>query len=722
MVQTLFDNELFDQFPIPSILLDKDFNIKVVNNKFTNSFGYTLIDLNGVDTWVSKICFGNINIKEKLLLFWNKGIKNAFATKKTIQNRYYTIKCKDNTIKHIRISFSYYKVYLLLSLIDISTEVYKLRDHFFQLELFKQIIDFLPGTFFLLNSDLSINFWNKSYQQTMGFSNEEIKHRFNSKFEGVKNQKLYQKTLNKLKSKGFATLEIDFEDKNGKIQTIFYQGIKLKIGNKIKYAIYGFDVGDLAKAKKMIIEKQNFYEKLINTSPFLIYIAKVKNGEVKYINESGLKNYGYSLEEFFQEIKGLDAEVFLPEEKERLRKNLLKINNLKDDEVNIIEYKADIPHLGLREFKSYSKVFKRDESGNVLEYSGFAYDVTDEKKVYNDLLLSEERFRNIFNSTKDCIIIFDTHLKPIVANKSALELLELKEDEFVDVNPLSFFVGENSPKLIKERIDSLDNESYITSEYDLKTRSNKKIIIETRTRQITYNNKPAVITSFNDITQRKRLEKEMYLSAINAEESERERVAKELHDGLGPLLSTCRIYLHNLKSSKKPEVHIKSISNLEELISEALVGIKEMSNNLSPHVLRNFGLIQATKSFVDRLENTCNIIVESEYNDEQRFSELVEISVYRVITELINNSLKYSEAKKISIHFKEMNKFFCITFQDNGIGFDYNKEIKENKGFGLTNIQSRINNIGGIIDYISSPGNGVNVCIQIAKEKCYLND
>jgi signal transduction histidine kinase len=238
------------------------------------------------------------------------------------------------------------------------------------------------------------------------------------------------------------------------------------------------------------------------------------------------------------------------------------------------------------------------------------------------------------------------------------------------------------------------------------------IYIQIHSSTINYDGSMAKLAIIRDITEKKLEERNMNTASILAEEKERGRLAKELHDGLGPLLSTAKIYIYNIQNREPGENIDSFIEKLEHITEDAITSVKEISNNISPHVLRNFGLVKAVRSFISKL-TICNKIQTDFYEDEQkRFPEVYEITIYRTVAELLNNTIKYAQAQKIHISMKEENNKFQFWYSDDGKGFDFEETIQRRMGLGLFNILSRVNSLGGYIKFNSNPGNGMNVYIE----------
>lgn len=201
-------------------------------------------------------------------------------------------------------------------------------------------------------------------------------------------------------------------------------------------------------------------------------------------------------------------------------------------------------------------------------------------------------------------------------------------------------------------------------------------------------------------------------SVIAAEERQRQRLAKELHDGLGPLLSTAQMSISAIRTSDQTQKEI--IANAEQAIALALKSLKSTSGALSSHVLENFGLSRALSNVVK--SNLYNGIEIKFYTNigSRRFNPAHELAIYRVATELISNSFKHSKATLITIDLVWTGVKIEFVYSDNGVGF--NPEI-ESIGMGLRNIRSRIESIKGKIEITSSPNNGIKVLTNFASNQ-----
>jgi signal transduction histidine kinase len=216
-------------------------------------------------------------------------------------------------------------------------------------------------------------------------------------------------------------------------------------------------------------------------------------------------------------------------------------------------------------------------------------------------------------------------------------------------------------------------------------------------------------------TERLRSEKRVINAIINTEENERKRFAKDLHDGLGPILSTVKMSLSALTDRIKDPSGLVILNNTNHLVNEAISTIKDISNNLSPHVLSNFGLASAISAFTTKINQTKAVEIDFKSNMEaQRLDNDKEVVVYRAVCELINNSVLHSGASRIEIELNKHEKFVTLQFYDNGRGFDTSSLTREDtKGMGLSNIETRVRTVEGVFILESTPGKGTSALIKL---------
>lgn len=207
-------------------------------------------------------------------------------------------------------------------------------------------------------------------------------------------------------------------------------------------------------------------------------------------------------------------------------------------------------------------------------------------------------------------------------------------------------------------------------------------------------------------------QKDLLSSTIHAQENERKRIAVDLHDGIGGLLSAAKLYINQLRPEMVDTDYRVIKEEANALLDETIGNIRTIHHDLQPASLENLGLISAVEGLCKRF---CDFLtIELYYQQELRFNNTKEVTLFRIIQELLNNTLKHSEAQKVAISFVFNTKELVINYQDNGKGFDLSEikaQKKQESGLGLKSIESRIGAINGQLEYQTAVGKGVKVKI-----------
>jgi two-component system NarL family sensor kinase len=205
-------------------------------------------------------------------------------------------------------------------------------------------------------------------------------------------------------------------------------------------------------------------------------------------------------------------------------------------------------------------------------------------------------------------------------------------------------------------------------------------------------------------------QKEILQSVIQTQEEERMRIAQDLHDDISSKLNVVSLNTHLLKTPNLSEAEYTEITdNIISLTKKALENSRRIAHDLLPPVFEKFGLHAAIEELVLEFSSAKNLQIE--YVNELDFSTLEtnkQLHIFRILQELLNNSIRHGEATSISITFVSKNKQKMALYTDNGVGFDTNISIKK-RGIGMQNIESRINYLGGKINVQSEINKGVQI-------------
>ncbi|MPQ45395.1 PAS domain S-box protein [Marinifilum sp. N1E240] len=369
--------------------------------------------------------------------------------------------------------------------------------------------------------------------------------------------------------------------------------------------------------------------------------------------------------------------------------------------------------------KAKAKILDYSSEKQAINLVGTLIDITQRKqaeaKIKEDekqIRASEERWRSLIEQAADEIIIHDFEGNILDVNLATCKLLGYDRKEIIGSN-MTLLDQKYNLNQFKTQWNKLRPENAsIKLESIQKRKNNTTFPVEIHLSLIDLTDTKLILSVASDISVRQETERKVLNAVIEAEENERKRFATDLHDSIGPLLSSINLYLSALSKSKLSERNEQIISSSREIVNETLINIKEISNNLSPHVLNDFGLVNAINSFISKinLSKTINITLDSK-NLEERINQQIEVVIYRVITELINNTIKHAEANNIQISLSRENNSLNLIYIDDGKGFDPDEINSESTGMGLYNILSRIKSLNGSHNIQSNPETGGMIAV-----------
>lgn len=320
------------------------------------------------------------------------------------------------------------------------------------------------------------------------------------------------------------------------------------------------------------------------------------------------------------------------------------------------------------------------------------------------LRASENRWRSLYEQVRESIVIADHSGHIIEANAAALHSLRYDNLEISRLMIGDLDTQHNNEMLVQRYIKPLSHEkNLLFYESQIKRKDGTLFPADVAFNLIDFSDGQFILVAIRDISRRQEVERQVLNAIIKTEEKERSRFARDLHDSIGPLLSSLKLYLATLAKTASDARRTKVFALSEEAINEAISSIREISNNLSPQSLTDFGLISALRNFVNRL-NVANVIKASFEAEgmEKRLCRQTELALYRIVTEMINNTIKHSGASSLELKIERKKWLLHLLYRDNGQGMPQEMLQEEGgSGMGMLNIQTRVRSIDGKIVFSS---------------------
>jgi len=521
----------------------------------------------------------------------------------------------------------------------------------------------------------------------------------------------------------------------GKVKTWTHDGKPL--------LMYGTHI-DISKRKEMEIELRDNEEKyriLFSNNPQPMLIFDLHTLRILEVNDAFISHYGYNREEilnmFITEIRPRED---IPEMREAIseikagaKSISLKRHIKKNGEIIYVELKThaikfkDVSaiHVLINDITEQKRIEQAlFELNNQLEERILerTFELTE---LNASLLETEVKFKTVSNFTFDWEYWKSPDNKILFMSPSVERITGYSVKEFEE-NPLlidSIVYQNDLDSWEKHKTDRhvLDpDENKLESVFRIVTKSGDIRWLGHVCRSINVDGKYlGVRVSNRDITEKVNTENELLNITVNVEERERNRFSSELHDGMGPLLSTIKLYFQWLADTTNEEKRKLITEKGNFSIEMAIQTARELARGLNSRFVSEAGYVDAINDFAQRINDTSKITINFETNTNDRFSGFFELMLYRITTELIKNTLTYANATtiEISYSYERSKKTVSFSYKDNGSGFDWERIKKERKGLGLMNIQQRVQILKGNIEIKSKQGEGFSAVLVIPVEE-----
>lgn len=347
-----------------------------------------------------------------------------------------------------------------------------------------------------------------------------------------------------------------------------------------------------------------------------------------------------------------------------------------------------------------------------------ATDITKRKRSEEESKI----FRNLIGQSNDAIFVIDAKTGRFLdVNDKACGSLGYARSELLNMGVVDIeniipdqASWEHYARMVKKK-------EYMILEGTHKRKDNSTFPVEINITYISQENRDYLVALARDITRRKKADlalQEYSQKMVESQESERKRVAGELHDGIGQnLLAIQNATKQLIGSFSKDKDSLSDLKQISSLVSQTIKETREISYNLHPHQLDQLGLKAAIESIIKRIAKSSATQFKHEIPEmDDAVSKETEINIYRIIQEGLTNIIRHSSATEADVSIKKAGKYLTINITDNGRGFPAeNNSFMNHKGLGLKGINERVKILKGTFDINSRLGKGTKLKIKIER-------
>ena len=337
---------------------------------------------------------------------------------------------------------------------------------------------------------------------------------------------------------------------------------------------------------------------------------------------------------------------------------------------------------------------------------------------------SEERYRELFENARDAVYVHDLDGNYIRVNRATEALSGYKREEIVGRNFIEFVAPEHVRYVRKSFYARLAEQGETAFEVDVIAKDGRRVPVEVRSRAIYENGvMVGVQGTARDITERKLAQDALQMFSrqlIEAQEDERRRIARELHDQIGQILTAIKMNLYSVQQVLETAERNSYVKDNIEAVDEALRLVRDLSIDLRPPVLDDFGLATALCWYVDRYTQRTGLEVEItiELPDQnERFSRDLETACFRIAQEALTNIVRHAQASHIVLQLVKDGNVLLLSIKDDGIGFDLEslqKRAPRAATLGLISMQERAHAAGGSIEIESTISKGTEIRFSLS--------
>ena len=347
-------------------------------------------------------------------------------------------------------------------------------------------------------------------------------------------------------------------------------------------------------------------------------------------------------------------------------------------------------------------------------------DITERKKTEELIRESEYLYKNLFNNSPLPVYVCEAdNLHFAEVNEATVQLYGYNRDEFLKMTAFDIMSPDEKQELqqLLPKADHSNRPSVLRKHIK---KNGETIFVEVLAHAINYKGRNAWLVLINDITEKIQLQnqlveekikrqQEIAQAVIDAQETERETLGRELHDNISQVLTTARLYLICAKDS--PAMQMSMIQRSSDTINSAIEEIRRLSKSMIETFHKEVGLELSLNDLIENIHLVQKFQIRLNFSvpNEQQLDDKLKMTVFRIVQEQLNNIVKHADASVITIDIIQRKHLLQVTVEDNGKGFD---TMLKRKGIGISNIISRTELFNGRVKIDSSPGNGCRMQVS----------